>query len=517
MILQNLWFPETLDALHIRAAEKDVCLADGVLRIAAGGTVAFTTYFNSFALRKWRKYTIIDTVSLCLKAQGHFELKLIGFLGSTDGRDLAMQTFNAAEVTDCDLTVPECECSLVSFSVKALEDTVIYGGAYHTVFEEEPPKARLALAICTHKREEYVKRNMDMLSETVFRNENSSIKNRVRVYISDNGRTLKKEDIENKYVKVFPNINSGGSGGFTRCMIEALADKDAYGLTHIVLMDDDIVFSQHALELTYAFFRLLKQECRNTAIGGAMFFMDKPHIQHTAGEKIHAFGITQYKSGYDLRELPFVVLNETEEPMNYCAWWYCAFPLDHSLRNNLSLPFFFQYDDTDWGLRNSGLEKIVVSGICVRHESFDQKYVEWKDYFLMRNRLIVIALHGKTAFGGGTLPYFLLVIFVKTMKRILAGRIRGAELSLRGVDDFLKGINWLGTSDPEALLAEVRNAAVEPAKKSPFAGFSLTARLFKTLLRFTCSYKRIVKQYREQYPVYITEDFWRTYLRLSKA
>ncbi|MFQ9152753.1 MAG: hypothetical protein ACLR6B_15980 [Blautia sp.] len=37
-----------------------------------GGAADFNTFFNSFSIGKWRKYTVLETVSLSLKLQGSF-------------------------------------------------------------------------------------------------------------------------------------------------------------------------------------------------------------------------------------------------------------------------------------------------------------------------------------------------------------------------------------------------------------------------------------------------------------
>ncbi|WP_027205229.1 hypothetical protein [Butyrivibrio fibrisolvens] len=47
---------------------------------------------------------------------------------------------------------------------------------------------------------------------------------------------------QDNLIKVIPNANTGGTGGFSRGMMEAIDRKDALGLTHLLMMDDDAVF-----------------------------------------------------------------------------------------------------------------------------------------------------------------------------------------------------------------------------------------------------------------------------------
>ncbi|MDR0707821.1 MAG: hypothetical protein LBF60_08095 [Treponema sp.] len=529
MVVQNLLLPETINQLYIRACGADIKLQNKSMRINAHGEAAFTTYYNSFALKKWKKYTVIGQISLALTAKGCFEATLLGFevqrglKGKLEGgfveKPLGRKTFSLPEPGECEIAYPDCECDLLAFTIRAFEDSELYGGAYRSAVDEDLPDINLALAICTYKRERYIKTNLAMLNETLFSNSHSMLNGHVRVYIADNGRTLKKEEIESETVKVFPNINSGGSGGFSRCMIEALAGKDRYNLTHIVLMDDDIFFTHDVLARTYMFLRLLKKDHADIVISGAMLLMDKPHIQYASGEIIKPTGIVQYKRGYDLTDLRSIVLNEIEMPSNYCGWWYCCFQLAHALSGDLALPLFFQYDDTEWGLRNKRREKVVVSGVCVRHESFDAKRAGWKDYYSMRNRLIVATLHRDSAFRGCGALYFQSMIFIKILYRIVFFRFNDAELMMTAVEDYCRGIEWLGAVDSAALLRDVQQRAAKEAKKSPLeslsTGMALTARLLKLLWVFGVKFKRIAADYIKNYHRFITEDFWREHFGLK--
>ncbi|MDR2194414.1 MAG: hypothetical protein LBP19_08120 [Treponema sp.] len=530
MIVQNLQLPEIPDRLYIRASDRDIKLQKKNMGVYAQGEVAFTTYYNSFALKKWKKYTDIGTVSLALTAKGRFEVTLLGFeilhglkavwnmqKNSFVKRTLDKKTFSVQETTECEIVYPECECELLAFTIRAFEHSELYGGAYCTSIDEESlPEVNLALAICAYKREQYIKANMAMLNETIFSNNHSILNDHVRVYIADNGQTLKKEEIESETIKLFPNINSGGSGGFSRCMIEALADKDRYNLTHIVLMDDDIFFTHDVIARTYTFLRLLRKEHSNIVISGAMIRMDTPHIQHTSGEMIKPAEIVQHKHGYDLTTIRAIVLNEIEKPINYCAWWYCCFRLEDTLRANLALPLFFQYDDTDWGLRNKGLEKVVVSGICVRHETFDAKRTGWKDYYSIRNRLVVATRHRDSAFRGCGKLYFQAHIFIKILHRIVFFRFNDAELMMKAVEDYCRGMEWLGSVDPAAVLQDVQRYAAKDVQKSVFTGIRLTVRLLRLVWSFGLQFKKIAAQYHENYHQYITEAFWRSYLGLQE-
>lgn len=104
--------------------------------------------------------------------------------------------------------------SFVWCKLIALSDRVkLFDGGYGTL-EEKKRNVSLAVVICTFKREEYVKSNVKSLCDFARRKEED-----VTVYVIDNGQTLKSEDVEGALL--FKNKNLGGSGGFTRGMIEA--------------------------------------------------------------------------------------------------------------------------------------------------------------------------------------------------------------------------------------------------------------------------------------------------------
>jgi hypothetical protein len=193
------------------------------MNINAQGESAFTTYYNSFALEKWKKYTVIGPISLALTARGRSEATLVGFQvqrglkGALEGgfveKTLAKETFSLRDPCEYEIVYPDCECDPLAFTIKPFEDSELYGGAYRSVVDEDLPDINLALAICFYKRERYIKTNLSMLNETIFSNSHSILNGHVRVYIEDNGQTLKKEEIESETIKLFPNINSGGSEG----------------------------------------------------------------------------------------------------------------------------------------------------------------------------------------------------------------------------------------------------------------------------------------------------------------
>ena len=461
MILQNLQYPEAGDnergMYYWFSDEKCYVTADKMrLTVDRGCTVHFNTYFNSFSYGKWKKYTKLDRLMLKLNLKGSFEVLLIRNDAAGEAFEeyvLHRQKVESNELREFVFAYPAtAEKGIVGFKIVAFEDGEIQGGCYTNPDENSIDEVNLALCVCTYKRENYVTSNMEMLKNNVFSDENSMLNRRLRVYIADNGRTLDPDMFGTEQIKIYPNMNTGGAGGFSRAIIEAAAEREKHGLTHIILMDDDVVFSHHALERTYMFLKLLKDEHRNIMLGGAMLKLDLPFAQFAAGETWSVKEIIFNKVNYNLYELKYILRNEIEEDVNQLAWWFCCFPMDDNSKNNLALPIFFQYDDIDFNQRNSHLHKVTLNGVCLWHEAFEKKINVSKEYYAMRNRLIVSSIHGGNEF---TKKFVKKLVGTTVIKNLMMYRYRAADLLLRAVEDFVRGFEWLVSVNPEELNGEI--------------------------------------------------------------
>ena len=172
--------------------------------------------------------------------------------------------------------------SMISFKLKSLkEDSIFYKASYVTkIQKKETQKIKLGVGICTFNRQEYVKNNVKILKEIDF-----GTNNKLEVFISDNSQNL-EINRKNKHIHIFKNKNTGGSGGFTRCMIEALnfSAKSKDKLTHFILMDDDVKFDSESIIRTFNLLTVIKDEYKLNFIGGAMLDMEEQELQFCNGE-----------------------------------------------------------------------------------------------------------------------------------------------------------------------------------------------------------------------------------------
>ena len=184
-------------------------------------------------------------------------------------------------------------------------------------------------------------------------------------------------------------------------------------------------------------------------LGGGLLRLDIPYIQHANGELWQGGRIGFTKRGYDLRKMTDVVRNEYNLPMDYNGWWYCCVPLAEQFRG-FPLPIFIHGDDIEYGLRFDG-NIMTMNGIGVWHDAFDNRKASSMEYYDMRNTLIACAIHH---------PEYSRLHMIKRVARHLIGqmlhlRVKDQELTMKGVEDFCKGTEFLKELDPTKLHPEI--------------------------------------------------------------
>ncbi|MEW5856233.1 MAG: hypothetical protein AB1861_02420 [Cyanobacteriota bacterium] len=97
------------------------------------------------------------------------------------------------------------------------------------------------------------------------------------MFVVDNGRTLNEADFREPKLRLVPNINAGGSGGFTRGLVEAL-EENVY--SHFLLMDDDIELESQWI---YRLFSLHEYAKTDFAVAGGLLNLEKNYMLYEAG------------------------------------------------------------------------------------------------------------------------------------------------------------------------------------------------------------------------------------------
>lgn len=440
--------------------------AEGRICLQEGATLSFGTFFNGFSLGKWRKYT--ETSEYYVSFQGSGKVKLSLYHSCLKEKRPVTELLLEREVElkedqGSRLVIPENLTQGICYPViKALSDGVVVseGAYYGTCHKEKLPEIFLALDICTFKREPYVKRNMAQLGCELLENSQSMVYKNAQVYISDNADTLGNTFEGISYITVMPNENVGGVGGFTRGMIEAMKNPK---VTHVLVMDDDAVIEPSAIEKTYVFLQVLKEEYEDYTIGGSLLRENTPWIQYESGAVWKRGKIKALHHNKDMGQLKNLLENEQEETVEYAGWWYSCIPVKRIRQCGLPLPIFIHRDDIEYGLRSGQEQFIFLNGVSVWHEAFENKMPGATEYYDWRNLAIVNSIHYKDY----TKEELFLFLLKWVTANVIRYRYRYVEMNLRGIEDFLKGIDWLKEQDGQELHQEIikMNYKAKPAKE----------------------------------------------------
>ncbi len=460
MIIQNILWPKidicSQERMYFRKSKYTLYM-DQSLVLDKGARVRFDTYFNSVSIDKWKKYTKVSNLSLSLKLKGYCCIRLYykkRINNKTYKKCVLEKIYKADDAKELVLDFPSGE-GMAYFSIEALEKgCTFYGGYYFSDIKENMANVKIAIGICTFCRESFIEHNLQLLNKYIFDNPSSELYGRLEVFISDNGKTLDIDKLSGEHIHIFQNKNVGGAGGFTRDLIEMLnANKNGMGITHALLMDDDITIDPEALLKTYRVLSVIKDNYKDSFIGGAMLRNDAQNIQVESGASWNKGKLVSLKKNLDMNKCSACLENEVEEYREYNAWWYCCFPMNIVRDDNLPLPIFIRGDDVEYGLRNMK-NLILMNGICVWHEPFENKYSSALYYYILRNQFIDNALHCPS-YSKRRVKRQLLGSVVR---EVVYYRYKNVDLILRGVRDYLKGIDWLIHSDGEALHKEIMAA-----------------------------------------------------------
>lgn len=438
-----------------------------------GDFVEFFTYFNSFSLGKWKKYTNIGDVQLNLTCKGHFKITMFGHF--RDGVEIKKEMYEPKEYdlrekTEITLFVPRnAKAQIVGFQIDVYdsgigkEDFCLYSGNWSTIVPSENINdIRLSIVTVTFRKEDYITNNMKILQEELFYTDEPA-KDHIKVRIIDNGRTLNPEDFVCDYIHLSPNENVGGSGGYTRGMIESINDKE-FDPTHVLLMDDDVIVLPESFIRTYSLLSLVKKEYDERFVSGGMLFYERMNTQHEDVGYVHADG-SYGPNKHDMLLHVWSDVFENDEDIkyhenSYAGWWYCCIPVKKIDRNHLPIPLFIRGDDVEFSLANKA-EFLSLNGICIWHKGFANKFnANLELYMVHRNSLIIQAMSGICE--GIDFIERIDGFFWKELKRL---SYNNCELLLDAIEEYANGPEFLYEPNGEKIMKEhaKKNEVMKPA------------------------------------------------------
>ncbi len=443
MILQNCIGPDEVcrvPEIYYRSS-GELSYEYGNVLLCAGQELSSNTYMNMFDVGAWNKYTTVNKISFYCQIKGKGRIALLHqennikkkikevSYGSERHRDQP-----ESEMLTVQIDLPaEIRSGMIYFSLNAESETQLCHAEFRTK-DSRDRRISLSLVICTYKRKAYLERNIEKIKRSPMIRKLAE-ENCFVARVVDNAREL--SDSYGRSIKVYPNENTGGSGGFTRGMEESVKEKEEYQTTHVILMDDDVELQTESLGRLYALLSYIRPEYSLEAIAGRMFRLDRRESQYTAAEIWNGGDLRHIGWNQDMsleENLPSMNENEGAE---YGGWWFACYPMEF-VEKNRPLPFFLHCDDVEYGLRHGGTP-IILNGIQVWHETYEYRQSPVMAYYDTRNALIVNELKNLNSDKK--------VILEEWKRKISFYHVRRDYLMERmiilGMFDFLRGSEWL--------------------------------------------------------------------------
>lgn len=458
--MQAVVFPSDICAdteLYFRANEK-VSFEKEHIHMLPNGKLTTDTYMNLFDASVWRKYTGINGWKIIFQVSGRGRVKL-----RTGNTTVAELEIDCAKISEKQIpfTCGSDDYSWFYLDIESI-DTMELSDIRILVNETEQALAGvcLALNICTFHRQEVLYHSLDVIRNSRFFQKDDSLYGKLQVYVVDNASEISIP--EEAFISVYHNPNTGGSGGFTRGLVEIRREIPKTGVTHVVFMDDDVEFILETLYRLYALLSLIKEEYKDEVVAGRMFRMDDRKVQYTAAEIWNRGEIKHLGFNADMTQSNVLKDINNNTGAEYGGWWFCCFPMGFAKEND-PLPFFLHCDDVEYGLRHGGMP-IILNGIQVWHETYEYRQTPIMAYYDMRNKLFVNSIHCKDFEIRDYISYWKEEISIPHIQKDYLREY----MMIKGVSDFYKGIRWLNWINGEKLNKKLQQQNTYKIKNSLF-------------------------------------------------
>jgi galactofuranosylgalactofuranosylrhamnosyl-N-acetylglucosaminyl-diphospho-decaprenol beta-1,5/1,6-galactofuranosyltransferase len=436
-------------ASHHGSIHPDQIESRTALRVRSGEKLSFGTYFNAFPASYWRRWTVVDEVTLTIEVQGA-GASVIVYKSMARGHSqrVAAEATPDGEPTrfSFPLTLkPFIDGGWYWYDVVAGDDDVLVSSAEWTaeVPADRGEHGTVDIAITTMNRPDYVAKLISQIGET----------DELRPYLDtvmvmEQGTQLMRdseffpaaEKSLGDQLRVIEQGNLGGSGGYARGQLESVRKGTA---TYAMMMDDDVVCEPEGIIRAITFGDLAK---RPTIVGGHMFNIYKRSELHSFGEIVQPWRFwwqtrQDGHSNWDFasRNLRSARWLHRRADVDYNGWFMCLIPRQVLEEVGLSLPLFIKWDDSEFGLRakEAGIPTVSFPGAAVWHIPWTDKNdgLDWQSYFHQRNRFIAALLHSPYPRGGRMVRES----FNHQVKHLVSMQYATVELRHQALEDVLAG------------------------------------------------------------------------------
>jgi len=437
------------------------------LRIGRGRRMSFASYFNAFPASYWQHWTTVDAVRLTVRTRGR--ATIIVYRSNGDG---IRQRVESREV---EAEAEESfEIRLDRFSdggwiwfdlVADREDAILDSAEWST--DREPVRTGLAsLGITTYNKPEYCVQTLRALADSP-----EVLELVDRIFLIDQGdqRVASRPEYPElgealgDTLQIITQPNLGGSGGFSRAMLETLRRPES---GFMQLLDDDVRIEPEALRRSITFGRYATTP---TLVGAHMFdLLDRTSL-HAWAEVVEEEPFMWRRLFEDDMPHDFAQSNLRQEPSlhmrldaGYNGWWMCLIPVEAIRAVGLALPAFIKWDDAEFCLRagEAGFPTVSMPGVALWHVAWVGKddQIDWQAYFHARNRIVSALIHSRAPRGGALLKYSRRV----DLKHLMSMQYYPTALRMQALRDVLSGPEHMRRNLASALPSARAVAALHP-------------------------------------------------------
>ncbi|HBD22499.1 MAG TPA: glycosyl transferase, partial [Dietzia sp.] len=448
------------DDLYSRITRGVVRRTRTELHLEPGAIVDTNTYFGRFEASYWQRWTVVTelTVRVSVETVGQVDVLVRASDIGSHVRTVEVVHHHGDGMAVLDVPVDTfTDGGAMWLEVHAVDAPATVSEVEWSTTTTRPAR-RAAVAICTFNRADDCAATVDSLASDPL------VADLIDdLYVTDQGTDLVEtrdpfrhaaEEFGDR-LHYLRQPNLGGAGGFSRGLYEATA-PDGPGPVDVLLMDDDVRVEPETVLRLFAFAAVTREPM---LVGAQMLYLFNPDYLLVSAERTQ---LDELRGGLDADEFALrdesVVAGRQERRIDaeYNAWWSCLVPGEAVERVGLPMPYFFQWDDIEYGLRcrQAGMPTCTLQGAAVWHADF-----YWKDgddfgqFFSLRNSLTTAAVRQ------GIDPKDMAKNLARSVLRAVAGMQYGlAATRLRGIEAFLDGPDGThGVGDGgQAALAAIR-------------------------------------------------------------
>jgi galactofuranosylgalactofuranosylrhamnosyl-N-acetylglucosaminyl-diphospho-decaprenol beta-1,5/1,6-galactofuranosyltransferase len=422
---------------------------DQGIRLRQGGSISSSSYFNSFYESYYSKYTNVSSIYYLLRLEGSFRIAVYREKGGDNREKVFEDNFENCQpstpvILPSIALLQEDKAGRLYVEMTCLSEEGIFQEGCIITDEEKEQEVSLGIVICTFKKEDYVKNTLATLLQDKLLQDKD-----FKVFLVDNGRTLDASQFSDPRVHLIPNKNAGGSGGFTRGLMEGLADRSR---SHFLVMDDDIELESESI---YRLFGVHEYAKRKFVVAGGLLSLIDKCTMHEAGAtynpspQVRGQGgtLTALNHRMDLSQNDALNQLLIEEDADYGGFWFCSFSREILEAIDLPLPLFIKLDDVEFCLRAKralNIPIVTFPSIAVWHLPASAKDLNWETYYYFRNDFITYAIHFSPDYDA------LVTNLTKQINdSFAASNYDRAHVIIRALDDYLKGSSFIMGSEPD--------------------------------------------------------------------